>query len=77
MTKMFENALKSVQPDGETCGYSKIPSSYDMGYEDFAGLLRLANSDEYDAAYKAIIRAFHFGFVMGNRATISRKLPRL
>lgn len=73
MTKMFENALKSVQPNG-TCGGSKVPYAYDIGSKDMVGLYEMMLEGKY---WDAITAAFHFGFVMGNRATHSRKLKRL
>ncbi len=73
MTKMFENATKAVKPEGEL-GHSLIPSSYDMYLEDYSDLIGLAISGD---PAKAISLSFYFGFVMGNRATISHKLKRL
>lgn len=76
MTKMFENAIKAVRPkDGKEDGV--IPGAYDMGYEDFSGLLELLHSGNPDDQWKAIVLSFEFGFVMGNRCTIRRKLRRL
>ena len=72
MTRTFENAIKSISCNGDV--QSKVPSEYDMTLEDFAGLTRMAIKK--DPAY-AVHYAFLFGFVMGNRATIRRKLPRL
>ena len=73
MTKLFENAMKSICPKGEN-HLSKVPSEYDMCLEDFSGLTGMALRE--DPAY-AVHYAFLFGFVMGNRATISRKMKRL
>ena len=73
MTKLFENAMKSIRADEEG-QLSKVPSEYDMGLEDFHDLTGKALHG--DPAY-AIHYAFLFGFVMGNRATISRKMKRL
>lgn len=75
MTKKFENAIKAVKPDENKSGL--IPSEYDMGLEDLSGLAEYAMSGSTDAVIYAIIKAFSFGFVMGNRATISRKMKRL
>ncbi len=72
MTKLFENALESIAPGGKT-ELSKIPSGYDMSYEDTEGLTELAMTDPFYAVHYA----FLFGFVMGNRATITRKLKKL
>lgn len=76
MTKLFENALKAVKPDGmdQSC---VIPSAYDLGLEDLSGLCELALSGKPNGPYHAIVRAFMFGFVMGNRCTLRRKLKRL
>ena len=77
MTKVFENALKAVKPDGLD-NSSIIPLAYDIGLEDMTELFKLARSDdERNGLYKAITRAFMFGFVMGNRCTHRRKLRRL
>jgi hypothetical protein len=73
MTKLFENAMKSIGADEEG-QLSKVPSVYDMGLEDFSELTGKALHD--DPAY-AIHYAFLFGFVMGNRCTHSRKMKRL
>lgn len=73
MTKLFENAMKSIRADAEG-QLSKVPTEYDMGLEDFHDLTGMAIHG--DPAY-AIHYAFLFGFVMGNRATISRKMKRL
>jgi len=72
MTKMFENAIKSVRPEG--IQRSIVPSPYSMSCEDFGDLLKMAYSDE---AYKAIELAFFYGFAMGNRCTLRRKMKRL
>ena len=73
MTKAFENALKSIRPNGDT-NPTKVPSGYDMCLEDYSDLVGMAL--QKDPAY-AIHYAFLYGFVMGNRATITRKLKRL
>jgi hypothetical protein len=73
MTKLFENAMKSIRADAEG-QLSKVPTEYDMGLEDFHDLTGMAIHG--DPAY-AIHYAFLFGFVMGNRATITRKMKRL
>ena len=73
MTKLFENAMKSIRAD-EKGQLSKVPSEYDMGLEDFSELTRKALHG--DPAY-AIHYAFLFGFVMGNRCTLRRGLKRL
>ena len=73
MTKNFENAIKSARPDGSAHS-SVIPSCYDMSADDTAELMELAYSKD---PFRAIHLAFVFGFVMGNRATHSRKLKRL
>ena len=72
MTKLFKNAMNSIRPDGEA-RYSKVPSEYDMSLEDTGELMRLAAENPFYAVHYA----FLFGFVMGNRATITRKLKRL
>lgn len=69
MTKTFYNAVRAAQ--------DAIPGTYDMKVNDLSDLISLAYSDERDKIYKAIKLAFEFGFVMGNRATLSRKLKRL
>lgn len=73
MTKLFENAMKSIRELGP--GHkSKVPKEYLMGMEDTTELMRTAmEKDPFDAVY----RAFLFGFVMGNRATIRRNLKKL
>ena len=73
MTKMFENAIKTVRPDG-TEASQVIPFAYDMNLPDMAALAKMAKDGEL---FKALCLAFDFGFVMGNRATHSRKLRRL
>lgn len=73
MTKLFENAMKSIEPD-DKARLSSIPSEYDLRLEDFTELAKMAMQG--DPCY-AIHYAFMYGFVMGNRATHSRKLRRL
>ena len=72
MTKMFENAIKNACPENPHIS-SVIPTAYDMTLEDSADLMELAKTNPF----WAIHYAFVFGFVMGNRATITRKLKRL
>lgn len=72
MTKTFDNAIKAARPDDKT--QRTIPHGYDMNADDFLALIKMARSGNM---YEAISQAFCFGFVMGNRATISRKLKRL
>lgn len=77
MTKVFENAIKAVKPNGLDQS-SIIPYAYDISLEDMTYLFDLAMSDENrDGLYHAITRAFMFGFVMGNRCTHRRKMKRL
>lgn len=73
MTKLFENAMKSIRPNGDN-SLTKVPTEYDMSLEDYSELTGMAL--QKDPAY-AIHCAFLFGFVMGNRATITRKMKRL
>ena len=73
MTKLFENAMKSIRADAEG-QLSKVPTEYDMSLEDTAGLTEMAMKGD---PFYAIHYAFLFGFVMGNRATITRKMKRL
>ena len=73
MTKLFENAIESIRPNDDAL-QSKLPTEYDMSLEATAGLIEMAM--EGDIFY-AVHYAFLFGFVMGNRATIRRKLKRL
>lgn len=73
MTKLFKNAMKSIRPNDDVL-QSKVPTEYDMSLEDTAGLTEMAmNGDPFYAVHYA----FLFGFVMGNRATITRKMKRL
>lgn len=72
MTKAFENAIKAVKENDWTP--STIPPSYDLGAEDMTALGQMAMDGQI---FKALCMAFDFGFVMGNRATISRNLKRL
>ena len=77
MTKVFENAIKAVKPNGMDES-SIIPNPYDIGLEDMTGLFDLALSDKnMNGLYHAITQAFMYGFVMGNRCTHSRKMKRL
>jgi hypothetical protein len=72
MTKMFQNAIKAVEPaENKPC---LIPDSYDMSASDFSDLIGMSLSGN---PAKAIHLAILFGFVMGNRATHSRGLKRL
>lgn len=72
MTKLFENAIQSIRPDGDA-QQSRIPSAYDMSMKDASELTKMAKEDPFNA----ITLAFLFGFVMGNRATITRKMKKL
>lgn len=74
MTKMFDGAVKRVKPEGITAANTVIPQQYDIGFSDMIELLRLAHDGK---AAEAINLAFSFGFVMGNRCTLRRKLHRL
>ena len=76
MTKQFENAIKAVRPDGEHLA-GIIPSAYDISLEDMTDLFSLVLDNKPNGLYWAVVRAFEFGFVMGNRCTHSRKLKRL
>ncbi len=76
MTQKFENALKTVEPQDTLTG-SVIPSAYDIGLDDMAELRTMIRSQGGDAMYRALIMAFRYGFVMGNRATHSRNIQRL
>jgi hypothetical protein len=71
---MFENAINALYPDEGSCE-SLIPSAYEMGAKDMTDLIGLVL--EKGQYWEAISAAFKFGFVMGNRATHSRKLKRL
>jgi len=71
MTKAFENAIAKTELG------KVIPSSYDMSLEDTTELYKLCATGGSNAIIAAIMTAFRFGFVMGNRATHSRKLQRL
>ena len=73
MTKIFEGAIKKVKPQG-TFASSIIPSPYDIGCEDMSDLLEMIYNGK---AFEAIAMAFDYGFVMGNRCTLRRKLRRL
>ena len=73
MTKMFQNAIRAVKP-GDEMGHSLVPYAYDMNLEDFSDLVGFALKGD---PAQAVSLAFLFGFVMGNRATITRKLKRL
>lgn len=73
MTKVFENAMMSIRPNGDV-KESRVPSAYDMSLEDTKGLTEMAMKGD---PFYAIHYAFLFGFVMGNRATHSRQLKRL
>lgn len=72
MTKVFNNAINAARPENKT--QRTIPHGYDMTGEDFMELVRLARSGN---VFEAISQAFCFGFVMGNRATVSRNMKRL
>lgn len=73
MTKLFEGAIKKVKPNG-TFASSIIPQQYDIGCSDMSDLLEMAYKGK---VFEAIALAFDFGFVMGNRCTLRRKLRRL
>jgi len=73
MTKLFDNAIKAVNPNGIT-KEGLIPYSYDMSMEDMTELMEMALDGR---AFEALSLAFSFGYVMGNRATINRKLKKL
>lgn len=73
MTKLFENAMKSIRANDDV-SHSKVPTAYDMSLEDTAGLMEMAMKRD---SFYAVHYAFLFGFVMGNRATITRKMKRL
>jgi len=53
-------------------GTDKIPSAYQMSLEDMTFLYKCDKP-----LWQIIDIVFRFGFVMGNRATISRKMDRL
>ena len=71
MTKQLENAVENTK-----CGHV-IPTAYDLGLEDLQELFEFCTSGSNNAVVAAIITAFRYGFVMGNRATLSRNLKRL
>ena len=79
MTKLFKNALKAasgkdINGNDIYLTAPAIPVTYDMGLEDVNDLMELAHKGN---SFLAIHYAFIFGFVMGNRATITRKLKKL
>ena len=76
MTKMFKNAIKAAAPN-DLFSDTIIPDAYDIGIEDATYLYQLVISGNGDKIFRALRLAFTFGFVMGNRATHSRKLKRL
>ena len=76
MTRMFENAIKTVRNENGKRA-SVIPSEYDIGATDFSDLLEMTFSGDRDQQWRALVMSFEFGFVMGNRATISRNIKRL
>jgi len=75
MTKMLQNAIKAVKPNVRE--HSKIPTAYDMSLDDLRELMKMSMTSDSGKICQAITSAFLFGFVMGNRATKARNLPRL
>ena len=76
MTKQFQNAIRAVAPN-DIFSDTIIPDAYDIGLEDASYLYQLVTTGDGDKIFLALRLAFTFGFVMGNRATHSRKLKRL
>ena len=73
MTKVFENAINSVMPDDDP-RKAKVPQGYYINMEDVSWLVGKALRED---PFYAIHYAFLYGFVMGNRATITRKMKKL
>lgn len=50
------------------------PGNFDMSFEELSYLLQEIKKGN---SYEAIVTAFNYGFVMGNRATLKNNLKRL
>ena len=75
--------MRNMKKTAELC--KGLPAHYDLEMREIDELIDLATDKsgdmpimaDLDGIYRAIVTAFQYGFVLGNRATISRKLKRL
>lgn len=71
---MSRDLVKTAAKAGAPTDDRIIPNAYQLSIEDLARLFELSHEGKI---MEVIDLAFRFGFVMGNRATVSRKLKRL
>ena len=63
--KTVNNTVRDLNP---------IPQPYELTVGDVLQLLDIANREDM---INAVTAAFRYGYVMGNHATVNRKLPLL
>lgn len=54
-----------------------IPKGYDLTLTEVEELLRRVRALDREESLQAIITAYHYGFVMGNRATVGGKVGKM
>ena len=54
-----------------------IPKEYHLKVAEISELVRRARALDKEESLQAVITAFEYGFVMGNRATLSGKVGRM
>ena len=78
---MAKRDFMNVVSKTGTVWNSPIPEYYHLNMEDMMLLFNLyldsSEEDKLDAVWRIIDLVFRFGFVMGNRATIRRKMRPL
>lgn len=66
------NMVKTVEKSK-----GQIPLHYDLVVEDLNVFMRMIKENGIDGAFDAVVMAFRYGFVLGNRATVAGKVKKL
>ena len=73
----MRDMIKTAEKVGNGFFKKKEMWAYDMTFDEFSNLIKLASSkDTPDPLSKAIFTAFRYGFVLGHRATVAGKIKK-
>ena len=67
---MYRNMEKTAEKAN-----MNIPGNYDLVYSEIENLMRKAKGTS-EEKYDAIMTAFHYGFILGHRATVAGKIQK-
>ena len=56
--------------------HHNIPDYYGMRGQEIIDLMKQARDRDPEETYQAIVTAFRYGFVLGNRATVAGKVTK-